>query len=114
MQDLGSAGQGTHLSFSGQPTALVPADLAAVAGPGLIVGVLVVLILANGFYAFWPYRRRSYLPVLMLTAAGMVAGQAWDLAGLPALRLGSANLLPAVVFAAALQPFAGHLPIRFL
>lgn len=68
-----------------------------------------VLVLSQLLYALWPYRRRRYLPTLLLTAAGVLAGQVWDWAGLPGLRLGSANLLPAVAFAVALQPLAERL-----
>lgn len=81
--------------------------------PGIVVGVLVVLILSQLLYALWPYRRRSYLPAFLLTAAGVLAGQLWDALGLPAFRLGQANLLPAILFAIALQPLADRLPIRF-
>jgi hypothetical protein len=81
--------------------------------PGLLVGVLLVLVLSQLLYALWPYRRRSYVPALLLTALGVMLGQAWDVFGLPALRLGEANVLPAVLFAIALQPLADRLPIRF-
>jgi hypothetical protein len=81
--------------------------------PGLVVGLLLILVLSQLFYALWPYRRRAYLPALLFTALGVLLGQAWDLFGLPALRLGEANLLPAVFFAIALQPLADRLPIRF-
>jgi hypothetical protein len=78
--------------------------------PGLIVGILAVLITSQLFFAFLPYRRRAYLPVLAVTAAGFVLGQAWDFLGLPAVRLGQANLLPAAVFALLLQPLARFVP----
>ena len=81
--------------------------------PGLVIGVLLVLVLSQVLYALWPYRRRSYLPALLVTALGVLLGQAWDVVGLPALRLGEANMLPAVFFAIALQPLADRLPIRF-
>lgn len=84
------------------PLSLVP--------PGLIVGILAVLIASQLFFAFLPYRRRAYLPVLAMTAAGFVLGQAWDFLGLPAVRLGQANLLPAIVFALLLQPLARFVP----
>ena len=80
--------------------------------PGLIVLVLVFLILTHVFYALWPHRRRAYLPIVVLTAAGVALGQLWDVAGLPSLRIGEANLLPAALFAAALQPLARFLPER--
>jgi len=78
--------------------------------PGVVIGVLLVLVLSQLFYAFWPYARRSYLPALLLTGAGVLLGQGWDALGLPALRLGQANLLPAALFAMALQPLADRLP----
>jgi hypothetical protein len=78
--------------------------------PGLIVAVLLILIVSQLFYAFLPYRRRAYLPILVMTAAGFGLGQAWDFLGLPALRLGQANLLPALGFALLLQPLARFVP----
>ena len=78
--------------------------------PGVVIGVLLVLILSQLFYDFWPYARRSYLPALVLTAFGVLLGQGWDALGLPAFRLGEANLVPAVIFAVALQPLADRLP----
>ena len=78
--------------------------------PGLIVAVLVVLILSQVFFAVLPYRRRAYLPVLLMTAIGFALGVLWDFIGLPSLRLGQANLLPAVVFALLLQPLARFVP----
>lgn len=82
----------------------------SVVAPGLIVGTLAVLIVSQLFFAFLPYRRRAYLPVLAMTAAGFALGQAWDFLGLPAVRLGQANLLPAIVFALLLQPLARFVP----
>jgi hypothetical protein len=78
--------------------------------PGLIVGVLAVLILSQLFFAFLPYRRRAYLPILLMTAIGFALGQFWDFIGLSSLRLGQANMLPAVVFALLLQPLARFVP----
>jgi hypothetical protein len=78
--------------------------------PGLIVVVLLVLIVSQLCYAFLPYRRRAYLPILLVTAAGFGLGQTWDFLGLPSLRLGQANLLPALVFALLLQPLARFVP----
>jgi hypothetical protein len=80
--------------------------------PGLLIGLLLILVLSQVLYALWPYRRRSYLPALFCTALGVLLGQAWEAFGLPALRLGEANLLPAVLFAIALQPLADRLPTR--
>jgi hypothetical protein len=78
--------------------------------PGLIVGVLLVLIASQLFFAFLPYRRRAYVPILAMTAIGFLLGQAWDFLGLPSVRLGQANLLPAVAFALLLQPLARFVP----
>lgn len=80
--------------------------------PAAVVWALLVLVLSQILYALWPYRRRRYLPALLLTAAGVAAGQVWDWVGLPGVRLGAANLLPAVVFAIALQPLAERLHLR--
>ena len=81
--------------------------------PFLVVDLVVVLVTSQLCYALLPYRRRAYLPVLALTAAGLALGQLWDFLGLPAWRLGGAAIIPGLVFALALQPLAGRLPIRF-
>jgi hypothetical protein len=78
--------------------------------PGLIVAVLVVLIVSQLFFAFLPYRRRAYLPILLMTAIGFALGQAWDFLGLPSARLGQADILPAMGFALLLQPLARFVP----
>jgi hypothetical protein len=78
--------------------------------PGLIVAVFAVLIFSLAFYALLPYRRRAYFPILVVTAAGFALGQLWDFLGLPALRLGQANILPAIGFALLLQPLARFVP----
>ena len=78
--------------------------------PGLVVAVLAVLIFSLAFYALLPYRRRAYVPILVMTAAGFALGQLWDFLGLPSLRLGQANLLPAIGFALLLQPLARFVP----
>ena len=78
--------------------------------PGLIVAVLLVLIVSQLCYAFLPYRRRAYLPILLMTATGFGLGQLWDYLGLPSWRLGEADFLPAVVFALLLQPLARFVP----
>jgi hypothetical protein len=78
--------------------------------PGLIVGALAVLVLSQVCFAFLPYRRRAYLPILLMTAIGFGFGQLWDFLGLPALRLGQANMVPAVPFALFLQPLARFVP----
>jgi len=78
--------------------------------PGLIVAVLLVLIVSQLCYAFLPYRRRAYIPILVMTAIGFGLGQLWDFLGLPSARLGQADLLPALVFALLLQPLARFVP----
>jgi len=78
--------------------------------PGLVVAALAVLIFSQVFYAFLPFRRRAYLPPLLMTALGFALGQLWDFLGLPSIRLGQANLLPAVAFALLLQPLARFVP----
>jgi hypothetical protein len=78
--------------------------------PGVVVGVLLVLITSQVFYAALRYRRRSYLPVLLTTAIGFGLGQLWAYLGLPSLNLGQANVLPAAVFALLLQPLVRFVP----
>ena len=78
--------------------------------PGLIVAGFAVLILSQLFFAFLPYRHRAYVPILLMTAIGFGLGQLWDFIGLASLRLGQANMLPAVVFALLLQPLARFVP----
>ncbi len=78
--------------------------------PGLIVAALAVLIVSQLFFAFLPYRRRTYLPILLMTTIGFGLGALWDFIGLPSFRLGQANLLPAVLFALLLQPLARFIP----
>ncbi|HVH62316.1 MAG TPA: hypothetical protein VNA65_01820 [Candidatus Dormibacteraeota bacterium] len=78
--------------------------------PGLIVAVLLVLIVSQLCFAFLPYRRRAYVPILLMTAVGFGLGQLWDFLGLPSWRLGQANLIPAVLFALLLQPLARFVP----
>ena len=78
--------------------------------PGLVVGVLLVFIVSQLCYAFLPFRRRAYLPILLMTAIGFGLGQTWDFLGLPSARLGQANLLPALVFALLLQPLTRFVP----
>src|SRR5487761_175288 len=74
--------------------------------PGAIVAVLAVLIVSQLCFAFLPYRRRAYLPILLMTALGFGLGQLWDFLGLPSARLGQADVLPAAAFALLLQPLA--------
>ena len=78
--------------------------------PGLVVAVLLVLIVSQLCFAFLPYRRRAYLPILLMTALGFGLGQLWDFLGLPSARLGQANLLPALAFALLLQPLTRFVP----
>jgi hypothetical protein len=78
--------------------------------PGLIVGSLAVLVLSQLCFAVLPYKHRAYLPILLMTAIGFGLGQLWDFLGLPALRLGEANMVPAVPFALLLQPLARFVP----
>ena len=80
--------------------------------PGVIVALLLVLIVSQLCYAFLPYRRRSYMPILVMTAAGFALGQLWDYLGLPSARMGQANVLPALPFALLLQPLARFVPRR--
>jgi hypothetical protein len=78
--------------------------------PGLVVALLAVLIFSLVFYALLRYRRRAYAPILVMTAAGFALGQLWDFLGLPSLRLGQANMIPAIAFALLLQPLARFVP----
>ena len=78
--------------------------------PGLIVAILLVLVVSQLCFAFFPYRRRAYLPILLMTALGFGLGQLWDFLGLPSARLGQTNVLPAVAFALLLQPLARFVP----
>jgi len=78
--------------------------------PGLIVATLLVLVVSQLCFAFLPYRRRAYIPIVLMTALGFGLGQLWDYLGLPSARLGQANLLPAAAFAVLLQPLARFVP----
>jgi hypothetical protein len=78
--------------------------------PGLVVAVLAVLIVSQLFYAFLRYRRRAYVPILVMTAIGFGLGQLWDYLGLPSVRMGQADIIPAIVFALLLQPLARFVP----
>jgi hypothetical protein len=80
--------------------------------PGIVLAVLFVLILSAAFYAVLPYRKRAYVPILVVTALGYALGQGWDYIGLPSLRLGQANVLPAFIFALGAQPLARFVPRR--
>lgn len=128
-RDLEGAGQGTHLSDlrttdgprSGGHTNhfLAPGGGGSELGvgwipPGLILGTALTLLLAQLFHWVRHDGRSKYLAVLLLTAAGMAIGQGWEALGLPGLRLGQVNLLPAVLFAGALQTLSVRLTLRFL
>ena len=78
--------------------------------PGLILLVLFTVVAALVFYAALPYRRRAFIPILVMTALGFALGQGWDYVGLPSLRFGQANVLPGLLFAMALQPLARFVP----
>ena len=60
--------------------------------PGVIVAVLLVLIVSQLCFAFLPFRKRGYIPVLVMTALGFAIGQGWDFLGLPSLRFGDCLL----------------------
>lgn len=78
--------------------------------PGLLLAALLILICSQLIYAFLPMRPRAYAVVLVLTVAGWILGQAWMFLGLPAWRIGQADVLPAALFAAALQPAGPYIP----
>ena len=80
--------------------------------PGLILLVLFTVIASAVFYAALPYRRRAYVPILVMTALGFALGQGWDYVGLPSLRFGQANVLPGLLFALGLQPLGRFIPRR--
>jgi hypothetical protein len=80
--------------------------------PGLLLAVPLTLLLAQFLHTLGLGGRRRYLAVLILTSAGVLLGQAWDVLGLPSARLGQLNLLPAIVFAMALQMLARRLTLR--
>jgi hypothetical protein len=81
--------------------------------PALLLAPLFALITSQLFYALLPYSRRSYLAILLLTAVGFGLGQAWQYLQLPSIHIGEGNVLPGLLFAAALQPLAPRLPIHF-
>lgn len=80
--------------------------------PGLLLAVPFTLLLAQLLHALWHSGRCRYRAVLLLTVAGVALGQVWDVVGLPALRLGQLNMLPAILFAIGLQPFGRRLSLR--
>jgi hypothetical protein len=79
--------------------------------PGLVLAVAFTLLVTQVHHALWHSGRSRYLAVLALTATGVLLGQLWDLLGLPALRLGQLDLLPAILFATALQPLGRRLSL---
>lgn len=78
--------------------------------PGFLLAVLLILVCSQLIYAFQPMRPRAYAVVLILTVLGWILGQIWMFIGLPAWRIGQADVLPAAIFAAALQPIGPHIP----
>src|SRR5436309_1027299 len=78
--------------------------------PGLVLLAVFTIVAASVFYAALPYRQRAFMPILVMTALGFGLGQGWDYVGLPALRLGQANILPGVLFALGLQLLARFVP----
>jgi hypothetical protein len=78
--------------------------------PAWLLAPAFALLFALLGYAFWPHRRRNFLAVLVLCIVAVVFGQFWQYLELPSLRLGEANVLPAALFAAALQPLADRVP----
>lgn len=91
---------------------MLPLDVTELLRPGYLLVVLLILAVSGVCYAFLPYRRRRYLLVLLLAAVGMLLGQIWSAAGLPALGLGDANLLPGLPLAVVLQVFVDRLQPR--
>jgi hypothetical protein len=81
--------------------------------PALLLAPLFALITSQVLYALFPYSRRNYPAVLLLSGAGFGLGQLWQYLQLPSVHLGEGNVLPAVIFAALLQPLAPRLPIHF-
>lgn len=80
--------------------------------PALLLAVPFTLLLAQLLHTFWHSGRCRYRVVLLLTVAGVVLGEVWDVVGLPAVRLGQLNMLPAIVFAIGLQSFGRRLSLR--
>lgn len=80
--------------------------------PGLLLAVPLTLLLAQLLHALWHNGRCRYRAVLVLTAVGVALGQLWDVVGLPALRLGQLDMVPAIPFAIALQSVARRLSLR--
>jgi len=87
-----------------------PKEVLSFIPPGLVLLAVFTVVAASVFYAALPYRRRAFIPILVMTALGFALGQGWDFVGLPALRFGQANVLPGLLFALALQPLARLVP----
>jgi uncharacterized membrane protein YqgA involved in biofilm formation len=81
--------------------------------PAFLLAPLFALIASQLFYAFWPYSKRNYAAILVLSAVGFALGQGWQYLQLPSFHLGEGNILPALLFAALLQPLAPRVPIHF-
>jgi hypothetical protein len=80
--------------------------------PALLLAVPFTVLLAQLLHALWHSGRCRYRAVLLLTVAGVALGQVWDVIGLPALRLGQLDMLPAILFASGLQVFGRRLSLR--
>lgn len=78
--------------------------------PGLILLILFTVVAAAVFYAAVPYKRRAFVPILLMTALGFALGQGWDYVGLPSFRFGQANVLPGLLFALGLQLLVRFVP----
>jgi hypothetical protein len=85
----------------------------AALSPAWVLAPAFALFFALLSYAFWPHRRRNFVAILVLCLIGAGLGQLWEYLQLPSVHIGEGNLLPAAVFAAALQPLASKLPIHF-
>ena len=78
--------------------------------PAVVLLVLFTLIESQLLYAFGRYRRRAYIPILVLTAIGIALGQLWANAGFVSFKIGEADVLPGLLFGIALQPLARRFP----
>ncbi|MDQ6918424.1 MAG: hypothetical protein M3Z98_03590 [Candidatus Dormibacteraeota bacterium] len=81
--------------------------------PALLIAPFLALLTSQLFYALLPYSKRNYLAILVLTAIGFALGEGWQFLQLPSIHIGEGNVLPGLLFAAALQPLAPRLPIHF-
>lgn len=79
--------------------------------PGLVVAVVCILITSQLLYLL-PLRPQARYPaIVFLTGWAFAIGQVWGVLGLPAVGLGEANLVPALLVAVALRPLAWRLPV---